>query len=84
MSDATVTAKISELNESIKSKTFGVEETTKRPFKREIVWKNVAVYIVGHALGLWGLYLSLFGVPSTHIFYGKRFTFRGFSVGDQC
>lgn len=40
-------------------------------FKRKIVWKNVAGFIVLHAAAFYGLYLLFFVRPLT-VFYGKR------------
>jgi len=71
LSDADIAAKMRLLRETVQSKTSETEEKVKPPFKREIVWKNVVVYVIGHALGLWGLYLTLFDMKPLHILYGK-------------
>jgi len=34
-----------------------LEDKIKKPFKRQIVWKSVAVFIVGHAVAFYTLYL---------------------------
>jgi len=41
------------------------------PFKREIVWKNVMIYVIGHLMGIYGFYVSLFYVPWSQFFLGK-------------
>lgn len=51
-----------------------VQKTKDKPgYKMEIVWKNVAIFVVIHSLALYGLYLMIsFRVRLITILFGKK------------
>jgi len=60
-----------ELKESLLINNATTDGKTVKPFKRKLVWTNVAVYVIGHIIGLWGTKIWLCDVTWTYTILGK-------------